>query len=134
MYELHYSTGGHGGPYDTLENAVERAKRLLFGNRSEHHVYVRRGVSGPLVATVSRADASDPMLASVRYHSFAAEVVADSSGEFCGNSVRFATREEAEGYVADLAWRWTLVSDTRVVESSDPVTDSWTDGRLVSVR
>ena len=53
--------------------------------------------------------------------SWKAEVVADSSGEFCGNALRFATKAEAEEYVQDLMWRWTSVRDTRVVESDDPV-------------
>jgi hypothetical protein len=53
--------------------------------------------------------------------SFAAEVIADSSGKFVGNGLRFATREEAEGYVHDLMMRWTSVRETRVVESDDLV-------------
>lgn len=53
--------------------------------------------------------------------SYAPEVVADSSGKFCGNALRFATKEEAEAYAIDLAMRWTLVTDWRVVESTDPV-------------
>lgn len=64
--------------------------------------------------------------------SFAPEVIADSSGKWTGNLVRFATRKEAEGYVADLFQRWTLVTDTRVVESTDPVNYRWTDTGLVS--
>jgi hypothetical protein len=44
------------------------------------------------------------------------EVIADSSGEWCGNALLFATREEAERYVFDLAMRWTLVRDTRVID------------------
>ena len=36
--------------------------------------------------------------------------------------MRFATKEEAERYVADLAGRWLAVRETRVVESDDPVT------------
>lgn len=55
--------------------------------------------------------------------SYAAEVIADASGKWVGNQLRFATREAAEAYARDLAWRWTLVRDTRVVESSDPVTE-----------
>jgi hypothetical protein len=55
--------------------------------------------------------------------SWMAEVIADSSGKFVGNALRFATRAEAEAYVRDLAWRWTLVRETRVVESGDPVND-----------
>ena len=53
--------------------------------------------------------------------SYKAEVIADSSGEFYGNALRFATREEAQAYVADLYSRWTAVRETRVVESSDTV-------------
>lgn len=53
--------------------------------------------------------------------SYAAEVIADNSGKWRGNALRFATREAAEAYVLDLALRWTLVRDTRVVESEDPV-------------
>ena len=53
--------------------------------------------------------------------SYAPEVIADNSGKWVGNQLRFATMEEAEGYAADLAGRWTLVQETRVVMSSDPV-------------
>jgi hypothetical protein len=53
--------------------------------------------------------------------SYKPEVIADSSGTWSGNALRFATRDEAETYVRDLAAAWTLVIDTRVVESDDPV-------------
>jgi hypothetical protein len=53
--------------------------------------------------------------------SWAPEVIADSSGKWCGNAVRFATKEEAEADVRDLANRWFMVRETRVVESADPV-------------
>jgi hypothetical protein len=66
--------------------------------------------------------------------SFAPEVVADSSGKFCGNGLRFATREEAAGNVANLMARWMLVTDTRVVESDDPVNYAWVEGKLVAVK
>ena len=49
------------------------------------------------------------------------EVIADSSGKWCGNALRFATKEEAERSVADLSMRWLAVRETRVVESEDPV-------------
>jgi hypothetical protein len=54
--------------------------------------------------------------------SYAAEVIADSSGKWVGNGLRFATEEEAQSYVHGLMWRWTAVRDTRVVPSDDPVT------------
>lgn len=53
--------------------------------------------------------------------SYEPQVIADSSGEFVGNALRFATREEAEHYVRDLSMRWTAVRETRVVESGDTV-------------
>lgn len=65
--------------------------------------------------------------------SFAPEVIADRDGKFVGNAVRFATREEAEGNVRDLMSRWMLVTDTRVVESEDPVNYRWVDGKLEAV-
>ena len=42
------------------------------------------------------------------------EVIADRSGEWNGNTARFATKVEAEQYVADLAYRWTLASEIEV--------------------
>jgi hypothetical protein len=46
-------------------------------------------------------------------------------GHFVGNALRFATQAEAEGYVKHLAWRWTMVRETRVIPSTDPVTHIW---------
>jgi len=66
--------------------------------------------------------------------SFKPEVIADSSGKWCGNSLRFETREEAEGNVFDLSMRWMLVRETRVVESEDPPTHRWIDGALVDIK
>lgn len=55
-----------------------------------------------------------------------AEVIADSSGEWSGNGLRFDTKADAEAYVHDLSMRWTLVRDTRVrVETG---TEQQTDG------
>ena len=65
--------------------------------------------------------------------SFAPEVIADSSGKWCGNALRFETREEAEENVQDLMMRWMLVRETRVVESSDPVNYRYIDRQLVPV-
>jgi hypothetical protein len=65
--------------------------------------------------------------------SYAPEVIADSSGKFCGNALRFATREEAEANVHNLMMRWFSVTDTRVVESDDPVNSRWVDGHLEEV-
>ena len=62
--------------------------------------------------------------------SFKPEVVADSSGKWAGNALRFATRAEAEANVQDLMMRWFAVTETRVVESDDPVNYRYADGRL----
>jgi hypothetical protein len=58
------------------------------------------------------------------------QVIADSSGNWSGNALRFSTKEEAEANARDLMMRWTLVRDIRVVESDDPVNYAWRDGRL----
>ena len=57
--------------------------------------------------------------------SYKAEVVTDASGTFTGNAVAFETPEEAQGYVNDLACRWTAVRETRIVESDEPVNYRW---------
>lgn len=62
--------------------------------------------------------------------SYAPEVIADSSGKWCGNQLRFATREEAEQNVYDLAMRWFMVRETRVVESDEPVNYTYHDRKL----
>jgi hypothetical protein len=62
------------------------------------------------------------------------EVIADSSGEWCGNALRFATKQEAEDNVRDLASRWILVRETRVVESDEPVNYSYHNRKLIAVQ
>jgi hypothetical protein len=66
--------------------------------------------------------------------SFKPEVQTYSDGdEWCGNALRFATREEADANVKNLMGRWMMVKATRVVESEDPVNYSFIDGKLVGV-
>jgi hypothetical protein len=55
--------------------------------------------------------------------SFKMEVTADSTGKWYSNALRFAGRAQAERYALDLAMRWILVREYRVVESGDPVTE-----------
>ena len=50
---------------------------------------------------------------------FRVEVIADASGQWVGNGRRFDTEEEARDYAIDLAWRWTLVREWRVVPAAD---------------
>jgi hypothetical protein len=54
--------------------------------------------------------------------SFKPEVIADNSGKWTPNALRFETENEAKIYVDDLAMRWTSVRETRVVPCDDPVT------------
>lgn len=63
--------------------------------------------------------------------SYKPEVIADSTGKWYGNALRFRTREEAEKNVKDLQERWLLVTDTRVSESEDEPTHAWTEVGLV---
>lgn len=55
------------------------------------------------------------------------EVIADNSGKWVPNGARYATKEEALKAVLDLSRRWTLVRDTRVVETSDPANCAWNE-------
>jgi hypothetical protein len=54
--------------------------------------------------------------------SFKPEVIGDSSGQWCGNALRFATREEAEANVRDLVMRCSLCarhpSSSRTIPST----------------
>ena len=59
------------------------------------------------------------------------EVIADSTGKFFGNALRFETKAEAEANVRDLSMRWFAVRETRVVESDDPPNYRYVDGGLL---
>jgi hypothetical protein len=57
--------------------------------------------------------------------SWKAEVIADSSGQWTSNGLRFATVEEASAYAADLSSRWAAVRDVAVRATTDPVNAVW---------
>lgn len=63
-----------------------------------------------------------------QFKSWAPEVIADSTGKWCGNGLRFATKLEAEQNVRDLEMRWMLVQQTRVVQSTDEPNYVWIPG------
>lgn len=65
--------------------------------------------------------------------SFKPEVIADSTGKWYGNALRFATREEAEANVKELSMKWFAVKETRATECDDPVTHRWVNGKLEHV-
>lgn len=60
--------------------------------------------------------------------SYAPQVQVNGRPEWAGNALRFATVQEAEANVHDLMMRWLSVTDTRVVETDDPVTHQWLPG------
>lgn len=62
------------------------------------------------------------------------EVVADGSGKWSANGLAFATKEEAEISVANLAMRWTAVRETRVVESDQPVNYAIVGNKMEAVQ
>lgn len=62
--------------------------------------------------------------------SWKAEVIADSSGQWVANQLRFLTKLEAERYLWDLSGRWTAVRYARSVECDEPVNAMWTDKGL----
>ena len=47
------------------------------------------------------------------------EVVADSSGKWCDNALRFKTEDEAYQSASALAGRWSLVTNWRATPSDD---------------
>jgi len=62
--------------------------------------------------------------------SYKPEVQTAGNGDgWSSNALRFATKEEAENNVRDLMMRWMAVTDTRVVESTDPVNYKWIPGK-----
>lgn len=63
--------------------------------------------------------------------SYRPEVQADATGIWYHNTLRFATRKEAEDQVRDLSMRWTAVRETRVVETDDLATHAYVDGKAV---
>jgi hypothetical protein len=52
------------------------------------------------------------------------EVIADDSGEWVGNAVRFDEVHEATEYARDLAWRWIAVREWRVISDEGDILDS----------
>jgi hypothetical protein len=57
--------------------------------------------------------------------SWKAEVIADNSGKWSTNALRFATEAEAIGCAKDLYARWTMVREYRATEREDPVNTKW---------
>jgi hypothetical protein len=62
--------------------------------------------------------------------SYAPEVIADETGNWIPNALRFRTKGEAEAYVRDLAYRWIAVREGRVVFTDDPPNHTLIGGNL----
>jgi hypothetical protein len=56
--------------------------------------------------------------------SWKVEVIADNSGKWAGNGMRYSTEAAAKDAGSSLAWRWTAVREWRVVPSDDAPNDS----------
>jgi len=56
------------------------------------------------------------------------EVITDNISGWAGNSLVFPTEDEAQSYLKDLARRWTIVRDTRVVEVDEEPNYKWVNG------
>ena len=54
------------------------------------------------------------------------DVIMDDSGEWEGDTLRFASEQEALAYARDLEFRCSAVRDKRVVKSADQVNHCWT--------
>jgi hypothetical protein len=66
----------------------------------------------------------------VEHRSWKVEVIADASGEWCGNAMRYPTYRAADAAGYSLSLRWMLVREYRVVSSEDPVNASRDGGLL----
>jgi hypothetical protein len=52
---------------------------------------------------------------------FKVEVIADNSGKWCSNQLRFAAIDTARVYARDLFNRWTAVVNWRIVDQDGVV-------------
>lgn len=59
---------------------------------------------------------------------FKAQVKTPGDRDWCGNGLVFATKGEAERYVVNLSFRWTLVEQMRVIETDEAVNYIADDG------
>jgi len=58
---------------------------------------------------------------------------AGDNGSYATNSLRFATKAEADGYGGNLRSRWFAVEHGESRETSDPVTSRWCEDTGLSM-
>jgi hypothetical protein len=68
-----------------------------------------------------------------RVMSFTTEVRTDILATWIGNGLRFAAREEAEAHALHLKKGALSVRDSRIVETDDPVSHRFIDGKLIPI-
>ena len=73
------------------------------------------------INTLTFADGEPPV-------SWAPEVIADSSGKWYRNALRFATEAEALASANELASRWHMVRSTRAAPAIEPVNYRFENG------
>ncbi len=56
MFELHYSTGGHGGPYGSIFSAKTAALQMLRGNGNENWIDIKQRSTLVAIARITRED------------------------------------------------------------------------------
>lgn len=61
--------------------------------------------------------------------SWSCEVIADNSGKWAGNALRFASKKECDAYARDLFSRWTSVTKYRSKRTYDAVNYRWENGK-----
>ena len=76
--------------------------------------HVIRYADGRKTVAVKACKIAEPI-----FQSWKVEVIADSSGKWFSNRLRFESESDAEDYGLDLAMHWGPVQDYRVVQSTD---------------
>lgn len=61
------------------------------------------------------------------------QVFVKSENKWCGNALVFETREEAEQNASDLLMRWFVPTDSRAIESTDPVNYRYMNRQLQAI-
>lgn len=61
------------------------------------------------------------------------QVFLPNENKWCGNALVFETKEEAENNARDLLMRWFVPTDSRAIESDEPVNYRYVDQQLIKI-